>query len=775
MSQPPSDQSKTKRPLGSGPITAPVDAHPVTAAAGGLGAIVSSLDHSLSQMGAIRSARTLLRLNQTHGFDCPGCAWPDPDPEHRSVAEFCENGVKAVADEATLRRLTYAFFAEHSISDLLKQSDYFLNQQGRLTEPLWRAPGSDHYQPITWADAFTLIAKHLNALPSPDAALFYTSGRTSNEAAFLYQLFVRLFGTNNLPDCSNMCHESSGYALKETIGIGKGTVTLDDFSLADCILVIGQNPGTNHPRMLSSLQEAARRGCQIVSINPIDEAALVRFKHPQEVLGMFGSGTPICSHFLRVRINGDVALMKGLMKVVLEAERTAPGSVLDHDFIQNYTAGFEAVVEDLDATGWGEIERGSGLKREEIEPIGKILAKAERVIACWAMGITQHVNGVHNVQSILNLLMMRGNLGRPGAGVCPVRGHSNVQGDRTMGIWERPEHAFLERLGEVFHFQPPYQHGLDVVGGIEAMLRGEIGVFLGMGGNFLSAAPETEVTAKALQNCKLTAHISTKLNRSHLITGREALILPCLGRTERDVQASGEQIVTVENSMGVVHGSRGRLAPASEDLLSEVAIVGGIARAVFGEGTRGARVDWEGMVGDYGRIRERIGEVIGGFEGFNEKIKRKGGFVLPNGVRDGRRFDVEGGRAKFTVCGVGGVERREGEYVMMTIRSHDQYNTTVYGLDDRYRGVFGERRVVLMSGDDMAAEGWEKGTLVDVSSGEGRVCERFMVVPYGLPRGCVAMYFPEANVLVPLEHRAEGSRTPASKSVAVKIQAWRVD
>jgi len=738
-----------------------------TRPAGGLGAITSTLRFTLREMGPIRGTRTLLRINQVKGFDCPGCAWPDP--AHRSSVEFCENGVKAVAAEATTRRITPAFFRTWSIPRLLEQTDHWLEAQGRLTHPMVRRPGSDSYEPIAWDEAFSLIARELNSLETPDEALFYTSGRTSNEAAFLYQLFVRQFGTNNLPDCSNLCHESSGTGMNEVLGVGKGTVSLQDFDLADAIFVIGQNPGSNHPRMMSSLEAAARRGCRIVSINPLKEVALVRFGHPQTVRGLLGNGTPIAELFLQVRINGDVALLKGIMKEVIEAERRQPGHVLDQAFIQAHTHGFEAFAESIKAISWERIEQESGVSRDEIRRAAGIYIGAERVICCWAMGLTQHKNGVGNIQEVVNLLLLRGNMGRPGAGACPVRGHSNVQGDRTMGIYERPKAEFLDRLGKVFGFEPPRTHGFSVVEALKALHAGRAQVLFALGGNFHSATPDTRFTEQALQRAKLTVHVSTKLNRSHLVTGRQALILPCLGRTEIDLQASGPQFVTVEDSMSMVHASRGHLPPASDQLLSEPAIVARLAAATLDQ--RSA-VDWRGVVEDYGHIRDLIEAVIPGFERFNERIQQPGGFQLPNAARN-RDFRTATGRAQFTVLPLPQHDLRPGQFLMMTIRSHDQYNTTIYGLDDRYRGIYQERRVVLMNAADIAEEGLVESQVIDLVSrfqGIERVAHQFIVVPYDVPRRCLATYFPEANVLVPVDLYADRSLTPASKSVVVELR-----
>ncbi|WP_373062033.1 FdhF/YdeP family oxidoreductase [Gemmatimonas sp.] len=732
-----------------------------SASSGGLPAVTVALTMAIKQMGVSRTMSSLLDLNQEAGFDCPGCAWPDPDGE-RSRFEFCENGAKAVAEEATRERVTAAFFAEHSVAALAERSDYWLGKRGRLTEPMYLPKGGTHYQPITWDAAFDLIGRELNALASPHEAVFYTSGRTSNEAAFLYQLFVRQFGTNNLPDCSNMCHESSGVGMLETLGTGKGSVSLADFELADCILVIGQNPGTNHPRMLSTLQRAARRGCRIVSINPLEESGLKRFKHPQEVTGVLGSGTALATDYLPVRINGDVALLKGIQKAMIESH----AECIDHAFIGEYTDGFVRYCDDLAAESWGAIAASSGIAESRIREIAAVIASSKTMICCWAMGVTQHQNAVANVKEIVNLLLLGGHVGKPGAGACPVRGHSNVQGDRTMGIWERPTQTFLDQLGAEFDFTPPSAHGFDVVHAIEAMHQRRAHVFIALGGNFLSAAPDTAYTAQALRQCRLTVQVSTKLNRSHLLTGERALILPCLGRTERDLQAGGAQVVTVENSMGIVHGSHGHLAPASEQLRSEPAIVAGMARATLG-------VDWSGFIADYDTIRDRIARVIPGFDNMNARVREPGGFALPHGVRDRREFATTNGRAQFTVHPIPQWALESGQLMMMTIRSHDQFNTTIYGLDDRYRGISNGRRVVLLNADDIAAQGFSEGEAVDIVShfrGVQRRAQNFRIVTYAIPRGCAATYFPETNVLVPIDSVAAGSRTPTSKSVIISLE-----
>ena len=734
--------------------------------AGGLRSVVAGLGFARKQAGLLGSLRSLRRVNQEDGFDCPGCGWPDP--EHRSRIEFCESGAKHVAHEATTRRVGRDFFAAWPIPRLLAQSDQWLEAQGRLTEPLVRRPGSDRYEPIAWDEAFARIAAHLRALDRPDQAVFYTSGRTSNEAAFLYQLFAREYGTNNLPDCSNMCHESSSTALDEVIGVGKGTVGLDDFEHADAIFVIGQNPGSNHPRMFTTLLGAKRRGCAIVSINPLHERALVRFAHPKDPLGFVGRGTAISDLYLQVRVGGDVALLQGIMKELLAAERVAPGTVLDRAFIERHTEGFGAFRDALEAAPWEEILEESGVPREAIRAAARIYAGARRVIACWCMGVTQHPNAVANVQEIANLLLLRGNVGVRGAGPCPVRGHSNVQGDRTMGITPRPKPAFLQRLEAEFGFAPPREPGLDTVDAIRAMRDGCARVFVSLGGNFAVATPDALVTHAALRRCALTVQISTKLNRSHLITGEEAIVLPCLGRSERDVQAAGPQVVSVENSMSVVHPSRGSLAPASPHLRSESAIVAGLARAVLGGGSR---VPWEELAADYDRIRERIARVVPGCEDMNRRLREPGGFVLPAGART-RAFETPTGRARFTVHPLPRRRLLPGQLLMMTIRSHDQFNTTVYSQDDRYRGIRGDRRVIFLHPDDMAEAGLAADQRVDVTShfdGATRSVHGFRVVPYDVPRRCAAAYFPEANPLVPVESVAERSQTPTYKSVVITL------
>ncbi|OEU96941.1 FdhF/YdeP family oxidoreductase [Streptomyces oceani] len=731
-------------------------------AAAGLPAVGHSLRMAGQQMGVRRTARTLLRVNQKDGFDCPGCAWPDGEKRH--TAEFCENGVKAVAEEATTRRVTADFFARHPVAELAERSGYWLGQQGRLTEPMYLPEGGSAYEPVSWQRAFDIIAEELTALDSPDEAVFYTSGRTSNEAAFLYQLFARELGTNNLPDCSNMCHESSGSALTETIGVGKGSVLLEDLPRADLIIVAGQNPGTNHPRMLTALEHAKAAGTRIITVNPLPEAGMTRFKNPQTPRGLVGGGTALTDLFLQLRIGGDQALFRALSRRVLEEGGT------DEEFIREYTHGFEEYAATARSADWDETLRATGLTRAEIEEAAQLVLSSKRIVICWAMGLTQHKHSVPTIREVVSLLLLRGSVGRPGAGVCPVRGHSNVQGDRTMGIFERPDAGFLDALEREFGFAPPRAHGLDVVRAIRALRDGEAKVFFAMGGNFVSASPDTAATEDAMRRARLTVHVSTKLNRSHCVTGARALILPTLGRTERDVQATGEQFVTVEDSMGMVHASRGRLRPAGDQLLSEPAIVCRLARRVLG--SRSA-TPWETFERDYATVRERIGRVVPGFEDFNERVGRPGGFALPHAPRDERRFPTDTGKANFTAAPLEYPRLPEGRLLLQTLRSHDQYNTTVYGLDDRYRGIRDGRRVVLVHPEDAAALGFGDGDYADLTSewrdGAERTAPGFRVVHYPTARGCAAAYYPETNVLVPLDATADTSNTPASKSLVIRL------
>jgi len=733
--------------------------------AAGPTAVAVSMKRALERMGPARTARTLLQLNKAEGFDCMSCAWPDPDPGHRAVAEFCENGAKAVAEEATTDRATPEFFARHSIAELDGHSEYWLGQQGRITHPMVRRPGGTHYEPISWDAAFRTIADELTALDSPDEATFYTSGRASNEVAFVYQLFARAFGTNNLPDCSNMCHESTSIALQESIGIGKASVTLPDLVGADLIVIAGQNPGTNHPRMLTQLEHAKQAGATILTINPLREAGLTRFKNPQTPKGVVGHGTDLSDLHLPIRINGDLARFQAIGSLLVEWD------ALDHPFLERYTTGFEAWRAHVAQVDWATVEASTGLTRGQITEAAALLRDSERTVFCWAMGLTQHRNGVATIKELVNLALAQGNIGKPGAGLFPVRGHSNVQGDRTMGIWERPPQSFLDSLQQEFGFDPPREHGLDTVDSIRAMRDGKVHVFVGLGGNFLQAAPDTDVTSRALRRTRLSVQISTKLNRSHLIGGETMLILPTLGRTEKDVQESGPQFITVEDSTCSVHASRGPLEPASPLLRSEVSIVTSIAEAVLGDRYG---IDWAAMRGDYRRIRDHISRVVPGCESYEVNARRPGGFVLPHPPRDSRTFETDSKRAEMVVSPIEVLHVPEGHVLLQTFRSHDQFNTTVYGLSDRYRGIEGGRRVVFLHREDIAALGFDDSDHVDLvtrweDDDHVRCARDFRIVAYDTPRGTAAAYYPETNPLVPLDSTALGSNQPASKSVVVRL------
>jgi molybdopterin-dependent oxidoreductase alpha subunit len=738
-------------------------------AAAGITAVGVSMKRAVEQMGVRRAAQTLLRLNQVDGFDCQGCAWPDP--EHRHTAEFCENGAKAVTEEATLRRVDRGFFADHSLQELATRTDYWLGQQGRITEPMVLREGGTHYEPISWDEALGLVARHLNGLDSPDQAIFYTSGKTSNEAAFAYQLLVRSFGTNNLPDCSNMCHESTSVALAETIGIGKGSVTLRDVETAELLLIAGQNPGTNHPRMLTALEKAKKNGAKILAINPLREAGLVRFKNPQTPRGLVGPGTGLADLHLPVRVNGDLALFQAFGALLLE------WGAVDRDFIERHTHGFVEYADAMGRLDWAEVERATGLDRAPIEEAAGMLRDSSATVFCWAMGITQHRNSVATIKEFVNVALLQGNIGKPSAGLCPVRGHSNVQGDRTMGIWERPPAHFLDALRDEFGFEPPREPGLDTVASVRALRDGAAKVFFAMGGNFVSAVSDTAVAELAMRRADLTVHVSTKLNRSHVVTGREALILPALGRSEKDLTGGQEQRVTVEDSMSAVHSSRGPLKPASRHLRSEVDIVCSLAEAVAATRSAGdpvARIPWADFRADYRAIRRRIANVVPGCAAYDEKVEQPGGFVLPHPPRDSRTFYTDHDLAVFTVSPLEILEVPEGRLLLQTMRSHDQFNTTIYGLDDRYRGVKGGRRVVFVHPEDIAHLGHVDGEVVDLvsewSDGSERRAPDFRIVAYEQPRGCAAAYYPETNPLVPLDSTAVGSNTPTSKSVIVRME-----
>jgi molybdopterin-dependent oxidoreductase alpha subunit len=744
--------------------------------AAGIPAIWNTMLYGIGEMGPLRSAEAFLKINKETGFDCQSCAWPSPDKK-RKVFEFCENGAKAVSDESTKKRIGPDFFARYSISDLAAKSDYWLNQQGRLTSPMVRHAGATHYEPIAWPEAFTMIAEELNRLDSPDQACFYTSGKTTNEPAFLLQLFARQFGTNNLPDCSNMCHESSGVSMVETLGIGKGTATLEDMESTDLIFIFGNNPGTNHPRMLTSLQKAKDQGARIIVVNPLPEVSMMRVKNPNPQdyrnplelpVALLGKGQDLADLYLPVRVNGDVSAIKGILKDLFERERAGQNSAIDHEFIRTYTEGFEALLADLEAISWEEIEENSGLTRNQLRVAADMYAASKKTICAWCLGITQHRNGVDNVSMIVNLLLVGGHIGRPGAGTVCVRGHSNVQGDRTMGIWERPPKAFLDALGKEFNFEPPRKSGYDTVESLHAMFDGKVKVFFAISGNFLSNVPDTVYSAHAMERCKLTAHVSTKLNRSHLITGERALILPCLGRSEEDIQATGKQFLTIEDSMGIVNPSQGFFRPASPDLLSDVAIVASLANATLGSKTT---TNWLGFVADYNLIRDAISRVIPGFENFNARLADEKFFYLPNAAKQ-RVFKTSSGKAKLTVCPIPKHGLKPGEFLLTTIRSHDQFNSTIYGLNDRYRGVFNGRRALFLNPLDMEESNLKAGQIVDIYShfeGELRKAPRFAIVPYAIARRSAAAYYPETNVLIPIHSVAAKSNQPAAKSIRITL------
>jgi molybdopterin-dependent oxidoreductase alpha subunit len=743
---------------------ADLEVSPAEDHAAGPTAVAVSMNRALRQMGPKRTAQTLLRLNQAEGFDCTSCAWPDPDPGHRHTAEFCENGAKAVAEEATKARATPAFFAQHSIADLDSHSEHWLGQQGRITHPMVKRPGGTHYEPIEWDEAFALIGAELRSLPSPDEATFYTSGRASNESAFAYQLFVRAFGTNNLPDCSNMCHESTSIGLQESIGIGKASVSLEDVHNAKLIVIAGQNPGTNHPRMLSALEIAKDNGAKILSINPLREAGLLNFKNPQRPRGVVGHGTDLSDLHLPIKINGDLALFQAIGSLLVEWD------ALDHDFLAEHTIGFEQWKAHVTAVDWQVVSEATGLSRALITQAAQMLRDSDATVFCWAMGLTQHRNSVATIKEVVNVALAQGNIGKPGAGLLPVRGHSNVQGDRTMGIWERPPAHFLDALQEEFGFDPPRENGLDVVDTIRALRDGKAHFFMGLGGNFVQAAPDTDVVFAAMRRARMTVQVSTKLNRSHLVCGQTALILPTKGRTEKDVQASGPQWISVEDSTCSVHASRGPLEPASPHLKSEVEIVTRIAEATLG-GRYGLR--WQAMRDDYSVIRTHISRVVPGCESYEVNARRPGGFVLPHPPRDSRTFTTASGRAELVVSPIDVLHVPEGHLALQTLRSHDQFNTTIYGLSDRYRGIEGGRRVVFVHPDDIAALGFRDGDLVDLvtrwDDDRVRRAPSFRIVQYDTPRGSAAAYYPETNPLVPLDSTAIASNCPTSKSVIVSL------
>jgi molybdopterin-dependent oxidoreductase alpha subunit len=734
----------------------------------GFPAISSSLKHIAEEMGMVKGFKLLNKMNQQSGFDCPGCAWPDPE-KPSILGEYCENGAKAIAEEATDKRITSDFFSKHSVEELSQQTDFYIGKLGRLTEPMFLGKNSSHYKPISWSEAFSKIGGKLKELLSPHQAAFYTSGRTSNEAAFMYQLMVRNYGTNNLPDCSNMCHESSGSGLNNTVGIGKGSVTLNDLHEAELIVVMGQNPGTNHPRMLSALEKCKKNGGKIVTINPLNEAGTNTFVDPQSPIAMLTGGTKLEDLFLQVKINGDVALLKAAMILMLKAEELNPTTIFDHDFIKKHCNNYEELITHLKTSDYKEAVLESGVSDKKVKEFAQLLIEKKKIIICWAMGITQQKNGVENVQEIVNVLLLKGSIGKPGSGTCPVRGHSNVQGDRTMGIWEKPKESFLNQLDKRFDFSAPREHGYDVVDSIKAMDNQKIKVFIGLGGNFISATPDSQFTGEAMKKCELSVQISTKLNRSHLITGVEAIILPCISRSEIDKQLNGKQFITVENSMGIVHKSTGSLTPASANLKSEPAIIAGIANAT----SKNSTINWNDMVNNYDIIRDHIEATIEGFDNFNSKVRNPGGFALPNGTRD-REFNTPNKKAQFTVNEIPKTSLEKDHFIMMTIRTHDQYNTTIYGMDDRYRGIYNERRVILMNPSDIKENGFKQEQIVNLTSffnGEERKANNFKIIEYNIPKGCVASYFPETNVLVSINSVAKTSNTPVSKFIEVGISS----
>ncbi len=740
---------------------------PIPKSAAGIKAIQSSLAHIQKETGLAKGIKLLANINQTDGFDCPGCAWPDPDDKRAFLAEYCENGAKAIAEEATNKRVTPMFFTNYSVEELSKLSDYEIGKKGRITHPVIKRENSSYYQEISWEEAYNEIAKELHQLEHPNEAIFYTSGRTSNEAAYLYQLMVRKYGTNNLPDCSNMCHESSGAALSETLGIGKGSVTLEDFNHAELVIVIGQNPGTNHPRMLSALEDTKKHGGQIMTINPLPEVGLMAFKNPQKPTAWVKE-KQLTDLYIPVPINGDVSLLKAIMLLLLEKEDKNPGKVLDLEFIEKDTHGYEVFIEDIKKYDIDTLIAQTGLSKELVYDAADCIASKKRIIICWAMGLTQHKNGVDNIREVVNLLLLKGAIGKKGAGTCPVRGHSNVQGDRTMGIWEKPKETFLNALDSHFQIKTPREHGYDVLEAIEAMHAGKAKVFFAMGGNFLSASPDTEYTAEALQKCHLTVQVSTKLNRSHLITGKKAIILPCLGRSEKDIQQSGEQFVSVENSMGVVHMSKGVLPQLSKHLKSEPAIVAELAKALFPEDT----IDWMGFKNNYDTIRDAIEHTIPGFKEYNKRVLVKGGFYLPNNARDKNFSPTKTQKANFTINRCSEIVLEKEQLLMMTVRTHDQYNTTIYGLNDRYRGVLNERRVLFMNDSDMEERNLKTLDIIDIYShfeGEVRKVANFYAIAYPIPKNCTASYFPETNPLVALKNKADISNTPASKAIIITV------
>lgn len=739
---------------------------PVRIAAGVLG-VKEALRHSFKEMGVVRSMNALADMNQQDGFSCPSCAWPDPEKASK-FAEYCENGAKALADEATTSHIGANFFKKYSVEELSELTDYELNKFGRIVEPLVLKPNSVHYETISWQAAYDLISEKLKELEVPDEAIFYTSGRSSNEAAFLYGMFARAFGTNNMPDCSNMCHESSGVALGETLGIGKGSVKLEDLYGAEVVIVAGQNPGTNHPRMLSALEKCKQNGGKVISINPLEESGLVNFKNPQHLKGWIGSGEDMADIHLPVKINQDIPLIK-LILIRLAALDATKKDIFDHEFLKTYVDGYENLLEDLKTYDEKQLLEQSGVSKKKIDAVVNLLARKSKIIVCWAMGLTQHKNGVENIREYVNLLLLKGAIGKPNAGTCPVRGHSNVQGDRSVGIMHFVNKDFNEKIKKYLGFTPPEKEGYDTVGAMKAMHDGTAKFFMCLGGNFLMAASDTEYTAKAIQNCDLTVQISTKLNRTHLVTGKTALLLPTYGRSEKDMKDGKLRRITIENSMGQVRQSRGLLEPASENMKSEPEMIAEIADTFF-DGKHS--MDWKSLGENYELVREKIDLVVKGFSN-TEKQSKGSGYYLPNNVRELDFSKLPNGKAQLTINKVPEHDLKDDEYMLMTIRSHDQFNTTIYGLNDRYRGVYNERRVIFMNIEDMKSSGLEKFDVVNITSTYDsliRTANKFKIIPYTIPRGDLAAYFPETNVLVPYNHFADRSKTPISKSIKVRLK-----
>ncbi len=737
--------------------------------AAGIPAVVSALKKTFAEAGIIRGSKALFKLNQKGGFDCPSCAWPDPDDDRSAIAEYCENGARAVAEEATTKKLLPTFFKKHTVASLAALSDYEIGGMGRIAQPMYLPEGATNYEPISWTDAYSKIAQHLNGLASPDEAIFYTSGRTSNEAAFLYQLFTKEYGTNNMPDCSNMCHESTSTALGDALGLGKASIKLEDIYEAEVIIIMGQNPGTNHPRMLTALQKGKRNGATIISVNPLPETGLMGFNNPQQVKGILGIDSALTDIFLHIKINGDIALLQAIEILLLQHEMASPGSTLNNDFIQEKTEGFGLLKDHLLQQDINALSNMCGIDMAQIQEVANILKQKSKIIICWAMGLTQHKNSVSTIREVVNLLLMKGSIGKPGAGTCPVRGHSNVQGDRTVGVFEKPSQELLNSIEEYYGFTPPQEHGLDTVNSIHAMHNSKAKVFFGMGGNFLSATPDTVYTAKAMQQCDLTVHVSTKLNRSHLVHGKEAIILPCFSRSDKDMTGGKEQFVSCENTTGVVQMSKGILKPISDNLMSESAIVCELAKATL---SAKSKIDWDKFIHDYDNIRHDLEKVFPEvFINYNENVRKPGGFYLPN-VNRQREFSTDTQKAKFHIAIAETLPMEEGDLMMMTIRSHDQFNTTIYGLNDRYRGIYNERRIILMNQKDMNEKNITEKEVVDIYNHHGgveRVAHKFIAIAYPIPAGCCATYFPETNVLVPIDSVADVSNTPTSKQIIVKV------